>query len=121
MNIVQKIEAKYLREQKVDFAPGDTIAVHQKIMEGDKERIQIFQGVVMGRRGGGTATGASFTVRKVTQGIAVEKVYPLHSPNIAKIERIRTGRVRRAKLNYLRNRSGKAARIDERKQDLTGE
>lgn len=113
--LVDKIAAKYLREQTIDFAPGDTIAVHQKIMEGDKERIQVFQGVVMGRRGGGT--GASFTVRKVTQGIAVEKVYPLHSPNIAKIEKVRTGRVRRAKLNYLKGLSGKAARIDERRTE----
>jgi len=113
--LVRKIEEKYLREQKVDFSPGDTVAVHQKIMEGDKERIQVFQGVVIGRRGGGT--GASFTVRKVTQGIAVEKVYPLHSPNIAKIEKVRTGHVRRAKLNYLRGRSGKAARISEKRTE----
>ncbi len=115
--LVRKIEQQYLKEQKVSFSPGDTVAVHQKIMEGDKERIQVFQGVVMGRRGGGT--GESFTVRKVSQGIAVEKVYPLHSPNIAKIEKVRSGHVRRAKLSYLRGLSGKAARIGEKRTDET--
>lgn len=115
MDIIREVEQQYLKEQKVDFRPGDTVAVHQKIMEGDKERIQVFQGVVIGRRGGGT--GETFTVRKVSGGIAVEKIYPLHSPNIAKIHKVRTGRVRRAKLNYLRGRSGKAARITEKKKD----
>ncbi len=115
MDIIREVEQQHLKEQKVDFRPGDTVAVHQKIMEGDKERIQIFQGVVIGRRGGGT--GATFTVRKVSSGIAVEKIYPLHSPNIAKIDRVRSGRVRRAKLNYLRGRSGKAARITEKKRE----
>ncbi len=115
MDILREIEQQYLKEQTVDFRPGDTVAVHQKIMEGDKERIQVFQGVVIGRRGGGT--GETFTVRKVSGGIAVEKIYPLHSPNIAKIAKVREGRVRRAKLNYLRGRSGKAARITEKKKD----
>lgn len=114
MRIIDKLEEQYLREQTIDFAPGDTIAVHQTIEEGDKTRIQVFQGVVIGRRGGGT--GASFTVRKMSSGIAVEKIFPLHSPNIAKIEKIREGRVHRAKLHYLRERSGKSARIDEKRK-----
>jgi large subunit ribosomal protein L19 len=115
MNLIDKFEEKYLREQKVSFAPGDTVAVHQTIEEGDKTRIQVFQGVVIGKRGSGT--GATFTVRKMTAGIAVEKIYPIHSPNIAKIERIREGKVHRAKLNYLRGRAGKSARIDEKKRE----
>jgi large subunit ribosomal protein L19 len=115
MNLIDKLEQKYLREQTVSFAPGDTIAVHQTIEEGDKTRIQVFQGVVIGRRGGGT--GETFTVRKMSAGIAVEKIFPLHSPNIAKIERIREGRVHRAKLHYLRQRSGKSARIDEKRKE----
>ena len=115
MNQIEKLEQQHLREQKVDFSPGDTVAVHQTIEEGDKTRIQVFQGVVIGRRGSGT--GATFTVRKMSAGIAVEKIYPLHSPNIAKIEKVREGRVHRAKLTYLRERSGKSARIDEKRKE----
>ena len=115
MKQIDRLEQQHSREQKIEFAPGDTIAVHQTIEEGDKTRIQVFQGVVIGRRGSGT--GATFTVRKMSAGIAVEKIYPLHSPNIAKIERVREGRVHRAKLNYLRERSGKSARIDEKRKD----
>lgn len=118
--ILREVERPYLREQKVDFAPGDTLRVHVRIKEGEKERIQVFQGTVIGRRGGGV--GETFTVRKVSAGIGVERVFPLHSPNIAKIERLRQGRVRRAKLYYLRKLSGKSARITEKKREVeTGE
>jgi large subunit ribosomal protein L19 len=96
------------------FGPGDTIKVHVKVKEGDKERIQIFQGVVISRKGGGTRQ--MFTVRKVSGGIGVERMFPLFSPTIDKIEVERHGRVRRAKLYYLRELRGKAARIEERRQ-----
>jgi len=95
-----------------EFSSGDTLRVHVKIKEGEKERIQVFQGIVIGRRGSGT--GATFTVRKMSAGIGVERIFPLHSPNIDKIERIKIGSVRRAKLNYLRELTGKSARIKER-------
>ena len=96
------------------FAPGDTVKVHVKVKEGDKERIQIFQGVVISRRGGGARQ--MFTVRKVSGGIGVERMFPLFSPTIDKIEVERHGRVRRAKLYYLRELRGKAARIEERRR-----
>ncbi|MBL7190189.1 50S ribosomal protein L19 [bacterium] len=95
-----------------DFAPGDTIDVHYLVKEGDKERIQIFQGVVISRRGSGL--NETFIARKISSGIGVERIFPLHSPNIVKIERLRQGKVRRAKLFYLRNLRGKAARIKEK-------
>ena len=114
MNIVQKIEAKYLLEQKTDFAPGDTIAVHQKIMEGDKERIQIFSGVVIGKRGRGL--NETFTVRRISYGEGVERIFPLHSPRVDKIEVERSGSVRRAKLTYLRKRLGKGATLVKEKE-----
>jgi large subunit ribosomal protein L19 len=95
------------------FNPGDTIKVHVKVKEGDKERIQIFQGVVISRKGGGTRS--MFTVRKISGGIGVERMFPLYSPTIDKIEVERHGRVRRAKLYYLRNLRGKAARIEEKR------
>jgi large subunit ribosomal protein L19 len=93
------------------FSPGDTVSVSVRVVEGDKERLQAFQGAVIGRQGNGLS--ASFTVRKVTMGIGVERIFPLHSPSIAKIEVIRRGRVRRARLNYLRKLTGKKARIQE--------
>jgi large subunit ribosomal protein L19 len=96
-----------------DFRPGDTVRVHARIREGEKERIQVFEGVVIRRRKGGT--GATFTVRKVSYGIGVEKVFPLHSPLIDKVEVVTRGRVRRARLYYLRNLRGKAARIKEKR------
>jgi large subunit ribosomal protein L19 len=96
-----------------DFAPGDTVKVHVKIKEGEKERIQVYQGVVISKRKGMTA--ATFTVRKVSYGVGVERVFPLHSPIIDKIEVVARGRVRRAKIYYLRNLRGKAARIKERR------
>jgi large subunit ribosomal protein L19 len=108
---VAKAQEAMLRKDLPNFNPGDTIRVHVRLKEGEgeKERIQPFEGVVMGRRG--MLAGASFTVRRVSFGIGVERIFPLHSPMISSIEVVRQGRVRRAKLNYLRGRKGKAARI----------
>ncbi len=105
--------AKHLgiKDEKFDFQPGDTVKVHTKVVEGDSERIQIFDGVVISRRGSGIS--ASFTVRKISYGVGVERVFPLHSPRIDKIEVVKTGKVRRSKIYYLRNLSGKAARLEE--------
>ncbi len=111
MKQIAQIEKSFMREDLPDFGSGDTVRVHVKIKEGEKERIQVFQGTVISRKGGGTA--ATFTVRKVSGGIGVERVFPLHSPNLAKIERIRIGQVRRSKLYYLRGLTGKSARIKE--------
>ena len=111
MKRIAQIEKNYLRDDHPKFRTGDTIRVHVKIKEGDKERVQVFQGDVISRRGGGTAE--TFTVRKVSAGIAVERVFPLQSPNVALIERIRAGQVRRKKLYYLRGLTGKSARIKE--------
>jgi large subunit ribosomal protein L19 len=115
MNQLQEIESAYLRSDIPDFRSGDTVKVHVKVSEGDKQRIQLFQGLVIGRKGDGTRE--SFTVRKISGGVGVERVFPLNSPNIDKIEVVRRGRVRRAKLYYLRKLRGKAARIDERRTD----
>jgi len=111
MKQIAQVEQAFMRENLPEFGSGDTIRVHVKIKEGDKERIQVFQGTVIGRRGGGT--GATFTVRKISSGIGVERVFPLHSPNIDKIEMVRKGHVRRKKLYYLRELTGKSARIKE--------
>ena len=111
MNLVDMVEDKQLRKDLDPFNVGDTIKVHVIIREGDKERTQIFQGVVIGRRGAGMK--ASFTVRKVSFGIGVERVFPVHSKMIRKIEVIRQANVRRAKLYYLRDLKGKAARLKE--------
>ena len=110
------VESSHLRGDVPEFRAGDTVRVHVKVVEGNKERIQVFQGVVIGRRGGGTRE--SFTVRKISGGVGVERVFPLHSPVIDSIEVVRRGRVRRAKLYYLRSLQGKAARIRERRDDL---
>lgn len=110
MKRIAQLESQYMQEIP-PFAAGDTVRVHYRIKEGDKERIQVFQGTVISRRGSGT--GKSFTVRKISAGVGVERVFPLHSPNIAKIERLAMGRVRRAKLYYLRGLTGKSARIKE--------
>lgn len=115
MKRLTQLEQSYRREDFPAFSSGDTVRVHVKIKEGDKERVQVFQGTVTSRRGGGT--GATFTVRKISSGIGVERVFPLHSPNIAKIERIRAGQVRRKKLYYLRELTGKSARIKEQIMD----
>jgi large subunit ribosomal protein L19 len=111
MKRIAQIEKKYLREDTPEFRSGDTVKVHVVIKEGDKERIQVFQGDVISRRGGGT--GETFTVRKISDGIGVERVFPLHSPNVSKIERVRQGSVRRSKLYYMRDLTGKSARIKE--------
>ena len=115
MKRIAQIEKGFMKEQVPDFKPGDTVKVHVKIKEGDKERIQIFQGTVIGRRGSGT--GETFTVRKISSGIGVERVFPVHSPNVSKIQRTRQGKVRRAKLYYLRGLTGKSARIEEKLED----
>ncbi|MBW1868594.1 MAG: 50S ribosomal protein L19 [Deltaproteobacteria bacterium] len=113
MNVIEALEKEQMRGDIPGFRPGDTIKVHVKIKEGEKERIQVFQGVVIRRRRGNT--GATFTVRKVSYGIGVERIFPLHSPLIDKIEIMTRGRVRRARLYYLRNLRGKAARIKEKR------
>jgi large subunit ribosomal protein L19 len=108
MNKLQEVEKEYLRQDIPDFRAGDTLRVHVTVSEGDKQRIQVFQGVVIARRGHGT--GESFSVRKISGGVGVERVFPLHSPVIDRVEVVRRGRVRRAKLYYLRTLRGKAAR-----------
>ena len=115
MNQLDQVESVYYRQGHPDFKPGDSVRVHVRVVEGDKHRIQVFQGVVIARRGGGTRE--NFTVRKISGGIGVERIFPFHPPNVDKIEVVRRGRVRRAKLYYLRNLRGKAARIDERRED----
>ena len=112
-DIMKQVEASQMQKEIPSFSPGDTIKVHVKVREGEKERIQIFQGVVIARRGGGARQ--SFTVRKISGGVGVERIFPLYSPTIDKIEVARHGRVRRAKLYYLRDLRGKAARIEERR------
>ena len=109
MNILDQITQDYKRDDIPDFKVGDTLRVHIKIIEGQRERIQVFEGYVLKRQHGGV--NETFTVRKLSNGIGVEKTFPLHSPKIEKIEVVRRGRVRRAKLNYMRQRTGKAARI----------
>ena len=112
-DIIREIEQRQLRQDAVDFAPGDTVRVHVKVIEGERERIQIFEGVVLRRSGGGATE--NFTVRKMSQGIGVERIFPVHSPRIAKVEVMRRGKVRRARLYYLRERRGRAARLKERR------
>jgi large subunit ribosomal protein L19 len=108
---LRELEKEQLRKNTPAFSPGDTVRVHVKVREGEKERIQVFEGVVIGRRGGGLRE--SFTVRKVSYSIGVERVFPVHSPNVDRIEVIRHARVRRAKLYFLRALRGKAARLEE--------
>jgi large subunit ribosomal protein L19 len=109
MNVLDQVTMDYKRDDIPDFNVGDTLRVHVKIIEGQRERIQVFEGYVLKRQHGGI--NETFTVRKLSSGIGVEKTFPLHSPRIDKIEVVRKGRVRRAKLNYMRQRTGKAARI----------
>ncbi len=107
MSVIAKIEAEQFKKPVPEFKVGDTIKVHTRVVEGDKERIQIFAGIVIGRKG--TGLNSQFTVRRISYGEGVERVFPLHSPRVAKIEVDKPGRVRRAKLNYLRGRQGKQA------------
>ena len=113
MEVIKQLEREQMRLDIPAFSPGDTVRVHVKIREGDKERIQVFQGVVISKRKGGIS--AAFTVRKVSYGVGVERVFPMHSPIIDKVEVVTRGRVRRAKIYYLRKLRGKAARIREKR------
>lgn len=113
--LIDQVTKSQLRTDIPDFRPGDTIRVHAKVVEGNRERIQIFEGVVIKRRGSGIS--ATYTVRKISSGVGVERTFPLHSPRVAKIEVVRQGRVRRAKLYYLRSLRGKAARIPEKRRN----
>ena len=109
--IIKNIEATQLKESIPEFAVGDTVKVYNKIKEGNRERIQVFEGTVLKRQGGGSRE--TFTVRKNSNGIGVEKTWPVHSPNVERVEVVRRGKVRRAKLNYLRDRVGKRAKVKE--------
>jgi len=113
MNAIQKVEAAFINSEIPAFAPGDTVTVHYKIKEGAKERIQLFQGVVLQKRN--TKLDETFTVRKISSGIGVERIFPLHSPNIDKIEVNRRGKVRRARIFYLRSKTGKKGRVKEKR------
>ena len=113
MNIIQALEQEQLRSDIPDFAPGDTVRVHVKVVEGTRDRIQAFEGVVIARSG--TGVRETFTVRRISYGVGVERTFPVHSPRLDKIQLMRRGIVRRAKLYYLRNLTGKAARIRERR------
>jgi large subunit ribosomal protein L19 len=113
MNIIQSLEREQMRIDIPDFRTGDTIRVHAKIKEGDKERIQVFQGAVIRKRKG--TMGATFTVRKISYGIGVERIFPTHSPAIDRIEIVSRGKVRRSRLYYMRKLKGKAARIKEKR------
>ena len=110
-DIIKSIEAEQLKENVPEFNVGDTVKVYAKIKEGNRERIQVFEGLVIKKQGG--SNRATFTVRKQSSGIGVERTWPLYSPSIANIEVVRRGKVRRAKLNYIRNRVGKAAKVKE--------
>ncbi len=111
--LIEKITSAQLRNDIPEFRPGDSLKVHVRIVEGNRERVQIFEGVVIGRKGSGISE--TVTVRKVSYGIGVERIFPIHSPKLEKIEVVRKGKVRRAKLYYLRSLSGKAAKIKERR------
>ncbi|HEY8552035.1 MAG TPA: 50S ribosomal protein L19 [Thermaerobacter sp.] len=113
MDLLKSIQQDYMKSDVPDFGPGDTVRVHLKVKEGGRERIQVFEGTVIARRGGGL--NETFTVRRIASGVGVERVFPLHSPAIARIEVTRRGKVRRARLNYLRQLRGKAARIKEKR------
>ena len=112
--LIEELTQEQLRSDIPSFRPGDTVRVHAKVVEGTRERIQIFEGVVIKRRGAGISE--TYTVRKVSNGVGVERTFPLHTPRVAQIEVVRYGKVRRAKLYYLRNLRGKAARIQERRR-----
>lgn len=111
--LIEAVTSEYLRNDIPEFWPGDNVRVHVKIKEGNRERIQIFEGLVIKRQGGGISE--TFTVRKISSGIGVERTFPVHTPNVAKIEVVRRGKVRRAKLHYIRKLSTRAARIKEKR------
>lgn len=111
-SILRELTSDQLKTDLPEFGAGDTVRIHVRVIEGDKERTQVFEGTVIQRRGSGIQE--TFTVRKISQGIAIERIFPMHSPRIAKIERMREGQVRRARLFYLRGRKGRAARIREK-------
>jgi large subunit ribosomal protein L19 len=113
VDLLQSVEQGEMRTDIPDFAPGDTVRVHVKVVEGNRERIQVFEGTVIGRRGKGSQE--TFTVRRISYGVGVERIFPVHSRRIEKIEVVRKGEVRRAKLYYLRDLQGKAARIKEKR------
>ena len=113
MNLLDHVESAYLRDDIPDFSPGDTVRVHVRVVEGSRQRLQVFEGVVIARNGGGIR--ATFTVRKISAGVGVERIFPVHAPIIDHLEVVRRGDVRRAKLYYLRDRVGKAARIKEKR------
>lgn len=112
-DLLREVEQEQLRQDIPQFSPGDTVRVLYRVREGEKERIQAFEGVCLGRRGGGV--GETFTIRKISSGVGVERIFPLHAPTVKGVEVIRRGRVRRAKLYYLRGLRGKAARIPEKR------
>ena len=114
MNPPDVVERPYLRDDLPDFGPGDTVKVHVRVVEGERQRVQIFEGIVIRRRG--SKLSETFTVRKLSFGVGVERTFPLHSPMIATIERVTQGDVRRAKLYYLRDRIGKKAKVKEKRQ-----
>ena len=119
MSVIEALEARMKRDDRNVFAVGDTVRLSVKVIEGNKEREQPFQGVVVQKANAGVR--ATFTLRKVTAGVAVERIFPLHSPNISDIQVVRRGSVRRSRLYYLRERSGKAARIRERRAETSGD
>ena len=111
MDLVKALSSQYMKEELPEMRVGDTVRVHVRIKEGSRERIQVFEGTIIARKHGGI--GETITVRRVSYGVGCEKVFPVHSPNVAKVETVRRGKVRRAKLYYLRNRFGKAAKVKE--------
>jgi len=111
--LIDQITSQYIKTDVPEFRPGDNVKVHVRIKEGNRERVQIFEGLVIKRRGGGISE--TFTVRKISYNVGVERTFPIHTPNVERIEVIRRGKVRRAKLNYIRKLSAKAARIKERR------
>ena len=118
MDAIRLVEAGQLKKDRDGFAPGDTVRVQVKVVEGEKERIQAFEGVVIRKRGEGAK--ASFTVRRISYGVGVERTFPLHSPRIERVDLMRRGRVRRSKLYYLRGLAGKAARLKEKRVSIPG-
>ncbi|MDA8027532.1 MAG: 50S ribosomal protein L19 [Nitrospiraceae bacterium] len=115
MQVLDQVEQLFMKEEAPKVSVGETVRVHTKVVEGEKERIQVFEGVVIGVRGGGTRE--MMTVRKISFGVGVERTFPLHSPQVIKVDHVRSGRVRRAKLYFLREKKGKAARLKEAKEE----